>query len=178
MPVPSDLSVRRDASSRRRNRFGPWLALASVLSVLTVALALAYWVWQPATLRIAVGPAGSDDQALIAAVAKAFDARGGAVRLVPIETDGTLQSLNLLGAGKADLAVARGDFAMPADTNSVAILRRNFVVLWAPAARKGAARPKIMEIASLTGRRIGVVGLGDANLNLLRVILAESGVNP
>ncbi|UPT85288.1 hypothetical protein HAP41_0000033950 [Bradyrhizobium barranii subsp. apii] len=175
MPVPSDLSVRRDASSRRRNRFGPWLALASVL---TVALALAYWVWQPATLRIAVGPAGSDDQALIAAVAKAFDARGGAVRLVPIETDGTLQSLNLLGAGKADLAVARGDFAMPADTNSVAFLRRNFVVLWAPAARKGAARPKIMEIASLTGRRIGVVGLGDANLNLLRVILAESGVNP
>lgn len=178
MPVPSDLSVRRDASSRRRNRFGPWLALASVLSVLTVALALAYWVWQPATLRIAVGPAGSDDQALTAAVAKAFDARGGAVRLVPIETDGTLQSLNLLGAGKADLAVARGDSAMPADTNSVAILRRNFVVLWAPAARKGAARQKIMEIASLTGRRIGVVGLGDANLNLLRVILAESGVNP
>ena len=177
MPVPSELSVNRD-SSRRRYRLGPWLALASLLSVLTVGLALAYWVWQPATLRVAVGPPGSDDQALIAAVAKAFDARGGAVRLVPIETDGTLQSLNLLGAGKADLAVARGDLTMPAETNSVAILGRNFVVLWAPAGRKGAAKSKVTEIAALGGRRIGVVGLGDANLNLLRVILAESGVNP
>ena len=100
------------------------------------------------------------------------------MRLAPIETDGTLQSLNLLGAGKTDLAVARGDLDMPADTNSVAILRRNFVVLWAPTGRKGAARSKVAEIAALSGRRIGVVGLGDANINLLRVILAESGVNP
>ncbi len=178
MPVPSDLSVNMGASSRRRNRFGPWLALASSLSLLTVALALGYWTWQPATLRIAVGPAGGNDQALVAGMTKAFDARGGAVRLAPTGTDGTLQSLNLLGSGEADLAVARGDLAMPPETNSVAILRRNFVVLWAPAGRKGAPRSKITEIPALSGRRIGVAGLGDANLNLLRVILAESGVNP
>ncbi|WP_342732612.1 TAXI family TRAP transporter solute-binding subunit [Bradyrhizobium sp. B117] len=177
MPVLSDLSVTRD-STRRRNRLSPWLALASALSVLTVALALSYWAWQPATLRIAVGPAGSDDQTLIAGLAKALETKGGAIRLVPIETDGTLQSLNLLGIGKADLAVARGDLAMPPETNSVAILRRNFVVLWAPTGRKGAARSKVTEIASLSGRRVGVVGLGDANPDLLRVILAESGVNP
>ncbi|WP_426610338.1 TAXI family TRAP transporter solute-binding subunit [Bradyrhizobium sp. McL0616] len=183
MPVPSDLSVTRDTASRRRYRFGPWLALASLLSVLTVGLALAYWVWQPATLRIAVGPAGSDDQTLVAAIAKAFDgktvdAKGGSVRLVPVESDGTLQSLNLLGAGKTDLAVARGDLTMPPDTNSVAILRRNFVVLWAPTGRKGTPKSKVTEIAALSGRRIGIVGLGDGNLNLLRVILGESGVNP
>ena len=183
MPVPSDLSVTRGVPSRRRYRFGPWLALASLLSLLTVALALAYWFWQPATLRIAVGPAGSDDQALVLAIAKAFDSKafdtkGGSVRLVPVESDGTLQSLNLLGAGKADLAVARGDLAMPSDANSVAILRRNFVVLWAPTGRKGTPKSKVTDIASLSGRRIGIVGLGDANPNLLRVILAESGVNP
>jgi TRAP transporter TAXI family solute receptor len=178
MPVPNDPSVNRTASSRRRRRFGPWLALASGLSALTVALALTYWVWQPVTLRIAAGPSGGDDQALIAALAKAFDARGVAVRLTPIETDGTQQSLDLLGAGKTDLAVARGDLTMPADTNSVAILRRDFVVLWTPAGRKGSAKPKVTDIASLSGRRIGVVGLGDANLNLLRVVLAESGVSP
>jgi hypothetical protein len=67
---------------------------------------------------------------------------------------------------------------MPADANSVAILRRNFVVLWAPTGRKGAPKSKVTDIASLSGRRIGIVGLGDANPNLLRVILAESGVNP
>jgi TRAP transporter TAXI family solute receptor len=178
MPVPSDLSVNRDTVSRRRYRFGPWLALASLLSILTVALALAYWAWQPATLRIAVGPAGSDDRTLVLALAKAFDAKGGAVRLTPVESDGTLQSLNLLGAGKADLAVARGDLAMSPDTNSVAILRRNFVVLWAPTGRKGAPKSNVTEIAALSGRRIGIVGLGEANLNLLRVVLGESGVNP
>lgn len=178
MAEPSDLSVTGDSPSRRRNRLGPWLALAGLLSVLTVALALAYWLWQPATLRIAVGPAGSDDQMLVAGLAKAFEAKAGAVRLVPIESDGTLQSLNLLGSGKTDLAVARGDLTMPPETNSVAILRRNFVVLWAPTGRKGTARSKVTEIAALSGHRIGVVGLGDANLNLLRVILTESGVNP
>ncbi|MGH2322735.1 hypothetical protein, partial [Enterococcus faecalis] len=88
----------------RRHRFGPWLALASLLSVMTVVLALAYWLWQPATLRIAVGPAGSDDQMLVLAIARAFDAKAGSVRLVPVQSDGTLQSLNLLATGKADLA--------------------------------------------------------------------------
>ncbi|WP_063680901.1 TAXI family TRAP transporter solute-binding subunit [Bradyrhizobium neotropicale] len=178
MPVPSDLSVTRDASPRRRNRLSPWLALASGLSALTVALAIAYWAWQPATLRIAVGPPGGDDQMLVLAMAQAFDAKGGPVRLAPIETDGTLQSLNLLGGGKTDLAVARGDLEMPSETSSVAIMRRNFVVMWAPTGRKGAGKSKVTEIAALSGRRIGVVGLGDANVTLLRVILAESGVNP
>ncbi|MFT4116391.1 TAXI family TRAP transporter solute-binding subunit [Bradyrhizobium sp.] len=178
MPVPSDLSVTRDVSLRRRYRFGPWLALASFLSAVTAVLAIAYWVWQPTTLRIAVGPSGSEDEALVLAIANALDAKAGSLRLAPIATDGTLQSLNLLGAGKTDLAVARGDFDMPTNTNSVAILRRNFVVLWAPTGRKGAARSKVTEIAALAGHRIGVVGLGDANLTLLRVILAESGVNP
>ncbi|MBR0968383.1 TAXI family TRAP transporter solute-binding subunit [Bradyrhizobium diazoefficiens] len=177
MPVPSNLSVTRNAA-RRRHRFGPWLALASLLSVMTVVLALAYWLWQPATLRIAVGPAGSDDQMLVLAIARAFDAKAGSVRLVPVQSDGTLQSLNLLATGKADLAVARGDLTMPPDASSVAILRRNFVVLWAPGGRKGAAKSKVTDIAALSGRRIGMVGLGDANPNLLRVILAESGVNP
>ena len=124
MPVPSDLSVTRDGASRRRYRFGPWLALASGLSMLTVALALAYWVWQPVTVRVAVGPGGSDDQTLVLAIAKAYDAKSGAVRLTPIESDGTLQSLNLLGAGKADLAVARGDLDMPAEAETVAISYR------------------------------------------------------
>ncbi|RXE61114.1 TRAP transporter substrate-binding protein, partial [Muribaculaceae bacterium Isolate-001 (NCI)] len=109
---------------------------------------------------------------------KAIETKSNAVRLTPIETDGTLQSLNLLGGGKADLAIARGDLMMPPDANSVAILRRNFVVLWAPTGRKGAPKSKVTDIASLSGRRIGIVGLGDANPNLLRVILAESGVNP
>jgi TRAP transporter TAXI family solute receptor len=159
----------------------PWQALASGLSVLTlVLLAIAWWAWRPVTLRIAVGPPGSDDQTLVLAIAKALDAKASPVRLAPIATDGTLQSLNLLGDGAADLAVARGDLEMPADTTSVAILRRNLVVLWASGQRsaKRETRARISEIKELSGRRIGVAGLGNANVALLRVILAESGVNP
>lgn len=177
MPGPNDRNANEGASSRRRKRLGPWLAVASLLSLLTVGLALAFWLWQPASLRIAVGPAGSDDQTVVLAIAKAIEAKG-MVRLVPIESDGTLHSLNLLAAGKAELAVARGDVAIPPDVNSVAILRRNFVVMWTPTGRKGGPKSKVTSIASLAGRRVGIIGLGDANLDLLRVILAESGVNP
>src|SRR5262249_6856431 len=173
-----DSSEKPQGSARRG--LSPWQALASGLSTLTlVLLAIAWWVWQPATLRIAVGPPGSDDQTLVLAIAKALEARASPVRLAPITTDGTLQSLNLLGDGKADLAVARGDLEMPADTTSVAILRKNVVVLWSgQRSARGEARPRITEIKELAGRRIGVAGLGDANVALLRVILAESGVNP
>ncbi|HXM35421.1 MAG TPA: hypothetical protein VN920_09560, partial [Pyrinomonadaceae bacterium] len=66
-----------------------------------------YYALRPVTLRIAVGPPGSDDEKLIQAMAKAFADDGRAVRLSPITTDGAVESLALLGASKADLAVAR-----------------------------------------------------------------------
>ena len=47
------------------------------------------------------------------------------------------------------------------------------------AARKGKKTgPKITKIAQLAGRRIGVVGRTQANVNLLKVILQQYGVDP
>ena len=69
---------------------------------------------------------------------------------------------------------------MPDGTQSVAILRKNVVVLWAPS-RKGSrkqAKSGIKEIGDLAGHRIGVVGRTEVNVTLLRVILKESGVDP
>ena len=40
------------------------------------------------------------------------------------------ESIALFAAGKTDLAVARGDLNLPANAKSVAILRKNVVVLW------------------------------------------------
>jgi hypothetical protein len=79
--------------------------------------------------------------------------------------------------------VARTDEEMPDGTESVAILRKNVVVLWAPSGgkHKGSgkeARAKIKAIDDLAGHRVGVVGRTDVNSKLLRVILTESGVNP
>ena len=139
---------------------------------------------RPTTLRIAVGPPGSEDQKLIQALAQSFARDKSHVRLTPITTEGASESIALLASGKTDLAVARGDLEMPADAESVVILRKNVVVLWAPsglAAAKGSKKPpaaKIKTIDDLAGHRVGVIGRTQANVTLLKVILKESGVEP
>lgn len=155
--------------------------LAAVLLVFAAAVGAAFLVLRPTTLRIAVGPAGSDDLKLIEALAQSFAHDGSSVRLSVIPTAGPVDSIAFLKAGKAALAVARSDEEMPVGTESVAVLRKNVVVLWAapaPKAPRKRARSKIKTIGDLAGHRIGVIGRTDANPKLLRVILKESGVDP
>src|SRR6478752_9499925 len=147
----------------RRRRNSLLLVLAVGFLVFGAAAGALYYALRPVTLRITVGPPGSDDHKLIQAMAEAFASDSRAVRLSPITTDGAVEALALLGAAKADLAVARGDLEMPADAQTVAIVRKNFVVLWSPSGLpgKGSKRrpePKIKEIADLAGHRVGVIG--------------------
>ena len=69
---------------------------------------------------------------------------------------------------------------MPAGTESVAILRKNVVVLWAPGRKSSRkdSKSKVKALDDLPGHRIGVVGRTQVNVTLLRVILKESGVEP
>src|SRR5438067_11724163 len=125
----SDLSEPPPISRRRRKRRSySLLILAAGIFLFGVAAGTLYLVLRPVTLHIAVGPPGSDDQRLIQALAQTFSCERSAVRLAPISTDGTAESISLLAASKTDLAVARGDLEMPADAESVAILRKNVVV--------------------------------------------------
>ncbi|MDA9434027.1 TRAP transporter [Bradyrhizobium sp. CCBAU 51627] len=158
------------------------LVLAVGFLVFGAASGALYYALRPATLRIAVGPPGSDDDKVIQAMADAFAAESRTVRLSPVRTEGATQSLALLGAGKADLAVGRGDLEMPAEAQQVAVVRKNFVVLWAPsglAAKKSKKKPtpKIKEVADLAGHHVGIIGKTPANAALLRIILSASGVN-
>lgn len=159
------------------------LVLVTGLFVFAAAAGALYLVLQPTTLRIAVGPAASDDHRLIQALAQALARGSSPVRLSLTTTAGPVDSAKLLGSGKADLAVARADNSdLPANAQSVAIMRKNVVVLWSPSGRppKGARepRPKIKAIENLAGRRVGVVGRTEENVKLLRIILKESGVDP
>jgi TRAP transporter TAXI family solute receptor len=180
----SDPGQTRDVPPRaRKRRSSAWLLLAAGLLFFAAASGALYLVLRPVTLRIAVGPPGSDDQKLVQALAQAFAREGGPVRLAPIATGGAVESISLLAASKADLAVARGDLALPTDTESAAILRKNVAVLWSPSGRppKGSRKKpasKIKEVGDLAGHRVGVIGRTQANVTLLRVILTESGVNP
>jgi len=167
---------------RQKRKNYALLVLAAGLLLFGAAAGGLYYALRPVTLRIAVGPPGSDDQKLVQALAQSFARDGSPVRLAPITTEGAAESIALLAASKADLAVARGDLDMPGNAESVAILRKNVVVLWAPsgAAAKGSKKPppKIKGLDDLVGRHVGVIGRTQANVILLRVILTESGVNP
>jgi TRAP transporter TAXI family solute receptor len=171
------------ARRRRKRRSYSFLILAAGIFLFGVAAGTLYLWLKPTTLRIAVGPPGSDDQKLVQTLAQIFAREGSPIRLAPITTEGAAESIALLAASKTDLAVARGDLNLPADAESVAILRKNVVVLWAPTGlqTKGSKKKpaaKINGIDELAGRRIGVIGRTQANVTLLRVILTESGVNP
>jgi TRAP transporter TAXI family solute receptor len=174
---------KRVAVRRRKNRISALLVLAAGLLLFAAAGGALYWALRPVTLKIAVGPPNSDDQKLIQALAQTFARDKSSVRLAPVTTEGATESIALLAAGKADLAVARGDLGLPADAESVAILRKNVVVLWAPSGlpAKGSKKQpaaKIKTIDDLGGHRVGVIGRTQANVTLLRVILKESGVEP
>jgi TRAP transporter TAXI family solute receptor len=179
MTSSDGLTGAGDLSRGRKNRSSPFLVLAAGLLIFAGAVGVALLMMRPTTLRIAVGPSGSDDQNLIQALAQNFASEGSSVRLSLVSTAGPLESIAALRARKADLAVARSDEQMPDGTESVAILRKNFVVLWAAASRKGKqAKSKIKGIDDLSGHRVGVVGRTQVNVTLLNVILNESGVDP
>ena len=168
---PSPRPVRRRAT---------FVILAGVLAIIGALAAGYYFALRPVTLRIAVGPANSDDLKVVQALAQALNNQPREqVKLRPVPTDGALASATLLGEGKADLAIIRGDLDVPKNAQAVATLRKNVAVLWVPPASRGKrAGPKITKISQLAGRRIGVVGRTQANVNLLKVILQQYGVDP
>ena len=118
------------ALQSRKIKRSPFLVLAAGLLLFAAIAAGFLLALRPATLRIAVGPAGSNDQNLIQALAEKFARDHSSVRLIVIPTAGPVESIAALSAHKAELAVARDDEELPDGTDSVAILRKNVVVLW------------------------------------------------
>jgi TRAP transporter TAXI family solute receptor len=172
---PAPVSPR---SGKRRTMF---ITLAGILAVIGALAGVYYFAMRPETLRIAVGPANSDDLKVVQALTQAFSQARGHVRLRPVQTDGAAASAKALEEGKADLAIVRGDLDVPKNAQAVATLRKNVAVLWVPQAAKGKGKKsgtKITKIPQLAGHRIGVIGRTQANVNLLKVILQQYGVDP
>jgi TRAP transporter TAXI family solute receptor len=167
MAPPSPRSVQRKMML---------VTLAGTLALVGAVAGAYYFAMRPVTLRIAVGPPNSDDVKVVQTLTQSF--AHSHVRLKPTQTDGATASAAALGEGKADLAIIRGDLDVPKNAQAVATLRKNVAVLWVPPAAKGKkAGPKITKIQQLAGRRIGVVGRTPANVNLLKVILRQYGVD-
>jgi TRAP transporter TAXI family solute receptor len=168
---------------RKKRKNYALLILAVGMLAFGVAAGTLYYVLRPVTLKIAVGPPGSEDQKLIQLMAQTFARDNSAIRLTPVATEGAAESIALFAAGKTELAVARGDLNLPANAESVAILRKNVVVLWSAPGLPGKngkkqTAVKVKTLDELPGHKVGVIGRTQANVTLLRVILTESGINP
>src|SRR4051812_28352872 len=169
-----------DALRRARRRSNTLLLVLAVgLSVFCSAAGALYYVLRPATLRMAVGPPGSTDHNVIQAMADIFASESKTFRLSPVPAQGAAEALALLTAGKADVAIGRGDLAMPSGAQILAVVRKNYAVLWAPSGKsiKRKSVREIKEIADLAGVTVGVIGQTPANTALLRVILTGSGID-
>jgi len=168
-------------SPRSAKRKAMFITLAGILAVVGTLAGIYYFEMRPVILRIAVGPANSDDIKVVQALTQAFTHAHSHVRLRPMQTDGATASAQALADGKTDLAIIRGDLEVPKNAQAVATLRKNVAVLWVPPSAKGKSKkagPKITKIQQLSGHRIGVVGRTEANINLLKVILQQYGVDP
>ena len=172
--LPSPRSVRRKMTL---------ITLAGTLAIVAALAGAYYFAMKPVPLKIAVGPANSDDVKVVQALVQAFSRDHRTVRLRPQITDGATASAQALADGKADLAVIRGDLPVPKNARAVATLRKNVAVLWVPAPARGTVRgkkaaAKITKIPDLAGKRVGVIGKTQANVNLLNIILRQYGVDP
>ena len=132
-----------------------------VVSGLCLASGLAVVAWhhlsKPAILTLAVGPAGFEDAALVAAWSRALAADGSPLRLSVIPTSGPVEALSRLTKGEAQLAVIRSDAAASERVRAVAILHKDPVVIVTP------DKAKVEDFADLKGRVLGLIGPPNAN---------------
>ena len=137
------------------------------------ALAL-YLYERPTVLRVAV-TRGADDQDVLRAAALEFAQAHEQIGLKLVLVDSLAESARAFEDQRVDLAVVRGDIAMPVDGQTVLIMRRNAALLLAPAGSS------LREIENLKGHKIGVLqaeqaGRPDDNQALLDAALAQSDV--
>ena len=93
-----------DAARRERKRTKTLLLILAIgFLVFGAAAGALYYGLRPTTLRIAVGPPGSNDHKVIEAMSEAFASESRTVRLTTITTRGTAEALALLGAGRPNL---------------------------------------------------------------------------
>lgn len=121
----------------------------------------------PTQLRVAVGPAGSEDARLIAAAAQYLSREHETLRFKVVPTEGEADSARAIDEGEADLAVVRTDVTMPARAQTVVVLHKDAFVLVAPAGRG------IDTVGSLKGHTVGIVKRLGANAKLLETLLAH-----
>lgn len=144
-----------------------FMALAALLAVSGLGAGVLYLLNQPTTLRLAVGPLGSDDARMAAGFVQGLNREKSQIRLRLVLTEGAEESARRVDAGQAELAILRPDIALPAEAQTALITRRSFPFFISE------KETGIGRIADLRGRRLGLVRAPEANRALLALVLAQ-----
>ena len=124
----------------------------------------------PVTLSVAVGSIDGEAAKAMSAIASRLVATDAPVRLKVIDSGTAFGAAQTFSAGKADLAVVRGDVGDLSQARAVVVVSHVVVLVIAP---PGSA---IDGIDKLKGRRVGVIG-GDANSKVVDVLSKEFGLD-
>ena len=82
----------KEPSPRSPKRSMMLIVLAGVLAIVGTLAGAYYFEMRPVTLRIAVGPANSDDLKVVQALTQGFAQAHSQIRLRPIQTDNAAAS--------------------------------------------------------------------------------------
>jgi TRAP-type uncharacterized transport system substrate-binding protein len=148
-----------------------FILLIGVVGLASGASLLAYrYYTRPVTLSVAVGSIDGEAAKAMSAIASRLVSTNAPVRLKVIDSGTALEAANAFAAGKADLAVVRGDVGDLSQAQAVVVVSHVVVLLIAPPGST------IDSIDKLKGRRVGVVG-GEVNAKIVDVLSREYGLD-
>ncbi len=133
-----------------------WLRIPIVGVATAVVIGIGWLVYRyfakPMLLTVAAGSADGEELALISAISARLVASKSHVRLKVSDSGTSVKAAELLAAGKADLAIVRGDASGLADARSVLLLTHGVVQIMAPSAFDAD------NLGDLRDATIGVIG--------------------
>ena len=151
-----------------------WLRLVLVVGAVGLAsgaslLAYRYYT-RPVTLSVAVGSIDGEAAKAMSAIASQLVSANAAVRLNVIDSGTAVEAAKAFSAGKADLAVVRGDVGDLSQAQAVVVVSHVVVLMIVPPGST------IDSIDKLKGRRVGVIS-GEANARIVDVLSREYGLD-
>jgi TRAP-type uncharacterized transport system substrate-binding protein len=135
--------------------------LAGVVVVVTGVSLLGYrYYTRPITLTVAVGSIDGEAAKAMSAIAGRLASIKAPVRLNVSDTGTALEAAKAFAAGKADLAVVRGDVGDLSQAQAVLVVAHMAALIIAPPGSS------ITSISALKGRTVGVLG-GEVNAKIV-----------
>src|SRR5882757_3611496 len=155
-------------------KFPLWLRFVLIAGLIVLGsgaglLAYRYYT-HPVTLTVAVGSIDGEAAKAMSAIASKLVSINAPVRLTIIDSGTALAAGKIFAAGKADLAVVRGDVGDLSQAQAVVVVSHVVALVIAP------PDSPLDSIAKLKGRNVGVIGL-ETNAKLVEVLSKEYGLD-